>query len=171
MVAETNHQAGPRPLIRGLIFDFDGLILDTEVPAFESWRVGYEQHGCVLSLEMWARVLGGSGLEWDHIAYLESQTGRKLDGDDIRRHRLEHKVALIEAETALPGALECIPRRQASRPQARRRLELPSCLGRRPFVAQAPDIVKQVHLSIGVTEHWSPTQTISGSFLHARASA
>jgi beta-phosphoglucomutase-like phosphatase (HAD superfamily) len=30
------------PVIRALVFDFDGLILDTEIPVLESWRKVYE---------------------------------------------------------------------------------------------------------------------------------
>jgi HAD superfamily hydrolase (TIGR01509 family) len=92
-----------RQPIRGLIFDFDGLILDTEIPAFEAWREVYEEHGATLALDTWARVLGGSGLEVDHIAELERVAGRTLNGDAIRRRRLERKLALIEPQDVLPG--------------------------------------------------------------------
>ncbi|MGI8826992.1 MAG: HAD family hydrolase [Chloroflexota bacterium] len=94
--------------IRGVIFDFDGLILDTEVPAFTSWQEVYREHGCTLTIEMWSRVLGGSGIEWDHVAYLESETGRTLNREEIHRQRLIRKVELIEAESLLPGVLDRI---------------------------------------------------------------
>ncbi len=35
-------------MIRGLIFDFDGLILETEGPDYQSWRELYEEYGCSL---------------------------------------------------------------------------------------------------------------------------
>ena len=35
-------------MIRAIVFDFDGLILDTELPEFQSWQEIYEAHGCAL---------------------------------------------------------------------------------------------------------------------------
>jgi HAD superfamily hydrolase (TIGR01509 family) len=89
--------------VRALLFDFDGLILDTETAAYESWREVYEAHGCALSLDIWSKVYGGSGEEWDHIAHLEQQVNRRLDGEDIKRKRRERKVAMIEGERVCPG--------------------------------------------------------------------
>jgi HAD superfamily hydrolase (TIGR01509 family) len=94
--------------LRGLLFDFDGLILDTEVPAFEAWREIYEEHGGTLGLDTWSLVLGGSGLEVDHIAELGRIAGRTIDGERTRQRRLERKLALIEAQEALPGVLDYI---------------------------------------------------------------
>lgn len=94
--------------IRALIFDFDGLILDTEGAAFQSWAEIYQEHGGTLTMDVWSKVLGGSGLEVDHVASLEATSGRSLDRDEIYRRRLTRKLALIEAEEALPGVLEYI---------------------------------------------------------------
>lgn len=98
----------PPSSIRALIFDFDGLILDTEVPSYQSWAEIYEEHGGTLSLEEWSRVLGGSGLEVDHIANLERLSGHAVNGHELERRRLTRKLALIEAEEALPGVLDTI---------------------------------------------------------------
>ncbi len=35
-------------MIRALIFDFDGLIVDTENPVFQAWSEVYEDFGCEL---------------------------------------------------------------------------------------------------------------------------
>ncbi len=68
-------------MIRGLIFDFDGLMVDTESPAYDSWQEVYREYGCELPLSLWQAVLGGSGKEFDPCAYLEQQIGQSLDGD------------------------------------------------------------------------------------------
>ncbi|MGH2448056.1 MAG: HAD family hydrolase [Chloroflexota bacterium] len=94
--------------IRGLLFDFDGLVLETEAPAFQSWHEVYEVHGGLLSLESWARVLGGTGREIDHIAELERIAGFKLDGETIYRGRLERKQALCDKQEILPGVMDYI---------------------------------------------------------------
>lgn len=59
-------------MIRALIFDFDGLILDTETPEFQSWQEIYQEYGCVLSLSTWAECVGKHGVRltptiiWNH---------------------------------------------------------------------------------------------------------
>jgi len=94
--------------IRALIFDFDGLILDTEGAAYQSWVEIYEEHGGTLTIAEWSKALGGSGLEVDHIANLERASGKSVDSKEIFRRRLARKLALIEAEEALPGVLDYI---------------------------------------------------------------
>jgi putative hydrolase of the HAD superfamily len=37
-------------MIKPLIFDFDGLILDTEVPEYQSWAKLYQSYGRALPL-------------------------------------------------------------------------------------------------------------------------
>ncbi len=32
--------------IKALVFDFDGLMVDTEGPAYESWQEIYQEYGC-----------------------------------------------------------------------------------------------------------------------------
>lgn len=57
---------------------------------------------------MWAKVLGGTGREWDHISYLSRVTGRELDGEAIKRARLERKLALMDGEAVLPGVIDLL---------------------------------------------------------------
>ena len=38
------------PVIRAVIFDMDGLIIDTEWPDYQSWRDLYVEHGHELTL-------------------------------------------------------------------------------------------------------------------------
>ena len=38
-------------MIKALIFDFDGLIIDTESAEFQSWQETFEEHGCALTFE------------------------------------------------------------------------------------------------------------------------
>lgn len=88
--------------IRGLVFDFDGLILDTEEPDYLAWQEVYVAHGVTLPLEVWAEHVGTVG-RFDPIAYLEEQTGHTVDRDTIREERRTRLTALIAAKPALPG--------------------------------------------------------------------
>ncbi len=96
----------PGSMIRGLIFDCDGLIIDTEGPAYQSWQEIYTEHGCTLPLEEWARCLGGLGDEFDPCSYLEGKINQRIDHDVIRARRLARKRELVALEHALPGVLD-----------------------------------------------------------------
>lgn len=90
-------------MIQGLIFDFDGLMVDTESPAYDSWLEIYREHGCDLPLTQWAAVLGGSGKEFDPCAYLEQQVGCELDRDVLSARRWQRKLELVAKQPLLPG--------------------------------------------------------------------
>ena len=88
--------------IRALLFDFDGLILDTESPARAGWEWLYGQHGQELPSEKWALMVGT--LEgWDPWGYLEQQVGRPLDRAELDQRRYAHELTLLEAERLRPG--------------------------------------------------------------------
>ena len=44
--------------LKALLFDFDGLILDTEFPIYEAWREDYLAHGHELPLDVYAACVG-----------------------------------------------------------------------------------------------------------------
>ena len=41
-----------------IVFDFDGLILDTEVPVYDAWQEIYDDHGHELPFAQWAECIG-----------------------------------------------------------------------------------------------------------------
>jgi HAD superfamily hydrolase (TIGR01509 family) len=44
-----------------LIFDFDGLLVDTESTALQAWREQFAVHGVEFPLEVWNRYIGSQG--------------------------------------------------------------------------------------------------------------
>jgi HAD superfamily hydrolase (TIGR01509 family) len=91
--------------IRAFLFDFDGLIVDTEVPSRAGWEHVYREHGHELPPEKWALVVGTVGA-WDPMAHLEELVGTPLERDRITERRREHEFALADAEELRPGILE-----------------------------------------------------------------
>ena len=48
-------------LISSVIFDFDGLIIDSETPLFDIWASIYARHGATLAMDHWQHALGTQG--------------------------------------------------------------------------------------------------------------
>ena len=99
--------------IRALIFDFDGLLVDTETVHFRTWAEMYAQHGAELRLERWLLDLGTHGM-FDPIAELEELTGRSIDREAVLRDRQAHHLSLCEQETLRPGALTLLDAARAA---------------------------------------------------------
>jgi HAD superfamily hydrolase (TIGR01509 family) len=90
-------------MIRALIFDFDGLILDTEGPIYRAWVEIYQELGADLPLSAWEVWVGGSPDGFDPCGYLETQLGRAVDRETITERARKREEELILLESALPG--------------------------------------------------------------------
>jgi putative hydrolase of the HAD superfamily len=88
--------------VRGLLFDFDGLLVDTESPSLAAWRWLYEQHGQELALERWSAAIGTIG-GFDTLGHLEELVGSPLERDVLTARQREHELTLVEAEELRPG--------------------------------------------------------------------
>ena len=114
MTSEARRKAAVRTSeaalwVKALIFDFDGLILDTETPEYQVWQSIYREHGFELPDDEWGKIIGGYGLSnfdaAEHLSHL-SQGG--LDSVSLRaRHRSESH-ALIHSQSILPGVMDYI---------------------------------------------------------------
>jgi HAD superfamily hydrolase (TIGR01509 family) len=93
--------------LEALIFDFDGTMLDTETPEFQSWQQIYSDHGATLELTDWGRGIGTWGA-FDPWADLEAKIGRTLNKEPIALAHHTRVKAAIEASELLPGVLELL---------------------------------------------------------------
>jgi HAD superfamily hydrolase (TIGR01509 family) len=89
-------------MIKALIFDFDGLILDTEVPEYQSWVELYQAYGCTLPLDKWLASIGTTNA-FNPYEYLEQQLGREIDRTAVRTQRRTRFAELMADQTILPG--------------------------------------------------------------------
>jgi HAD superfamily hydrolase (TIGR01509 family) len=90
--------------LRSIVFDFDGVILETEEPELRTWQEIYAEHGETLPVASWVRSVGGSSEEWfDPYADLETRVGRALDRAALRERRQRRHAEIIRDEPPLPG--------------------------------------------------------------------
>jgi beta-phosphoglucomutase-like phosphatase (HAD superfamily) len=89
--------------IRGLLFDFDGLLVDTETPSRLVWEELYSEHGHELPRDQWATLVGTIGAPFDPLGHLEELVGRSLDRDALHARRRAREFELIDLEELRPG--------------------------------------------------------------------
>jgi HAD superfamily hydrolase (TIGR01509 family) len=93
-------------MIKALVFDFDGLILETETPIFRSWQEIYRSYSCELSLDEWIVNIGTMEEAFDPVASLEQRTGQTIDRAQILTWRQRRELELIHSQPVMPGVRE-----------------------------------------------------------------
>jgi HAD superfamily hydrolase (TIGR01509 family) len=94
--------------IRAFLFDFDGLILDTEVASRAGWQMLYRDHGHELPEDLWATLVGTTHAPWSPMKHLEELVGTPLERDALNERRYAYELSLIEAEELRPGIVDYI---------------------------------------------------------------
>ncbi len=90
-------------MVTALIFDFDGLILDTESSMFETWREIYAEHGLEIPRVAWAKMLGSSADPDEAYEYLEQHLGAAVNRVELRDRRLTRELAILQDRGTMPG--------------------------------------------------------------------
>ena len=97
-----------QPPIRALLFDFDGLIVDTEWPIYEAWRQIFEDHGHSLPLETFNQCIGTDFNTWSPKTHLEDLTGNAIDWHSLDETRQAGIEKNLEGAPAMPGICEAV---------------------------------------------------------------
>lgn len=132
--------------IRALVFDFDGLILETEMPAYESWAEIYREHGHEVPMDKWSDSLG-SDRGFSPAEHLAALVGEGIDIAEAQRRRDARKTEMILALDVMAGVREYIEEAQR--------------LGLALGIASSSSRAWVVgHLErLGIHEHWAAIRT------------
>jgi HAD superfamily hydrolase (TIGR01509 family) len=134
-------------MIKALIFDFDGLILDTETPEYQAWQNLYAEFNQTLRLEAWGQIVGGTAASDFHpLTHLEALTGRSLAALGLQQRVEAESMRMILAAKPRPGVLETL--------EAAQRLGL-----RLAVASSSPHSWVDTHLKrLGLFEHFATIQ-------------
>ncbi|MGW8224802.1 MAG: HAD family hydrolase [Anaerolineales bacterium] len=97
-------------VIKALIFDFDGLILDTEVPVYQSWRELFQSYGYNLTLHDWQICIGSAEGTTSFFNSLADRLDRPLDLETEAPKRLQRELEMIAGQPIMPGVKDYIQR-------------------------------------------------------------
>ncbi len=96
-------------MLKALLFDFDGLILDTETPEYLVWKNIYHEHGFDFPHDEWGRIIGGYGLsDFDAADNLSRLAQGRLDSASLRARHSVESLAMIHSQSILPGVTDMI---------------------------------------------------------------
>jgi len=88
------------------VFDFDGVIIDTEKARYEAMQEIFATYGQKLPLHIWIESVGRAVYAIDPFDYLESITGEKLDREMLKSTHKKIEMEMADALPLLPGVVE-----------------------------------------------------------------
>jgi HAD superfamily hydrolase (TIGR01509 family) len=92
-------------VIKALLFDFDGTLVDTESVEFRAWEQTFVEHDVKLALERYG--VGVGTLEgFNPLDELELLLGREIDREGVNAARRALELELLASEVLRPGVHE-----------------------------------------------------------------
>ena len=98
----------PGMAIRAVLFDFDGVLVDTEWAIYQSWQRLFEAHGHALPLAIYTRCIGSDFTTWSAKTHLEELTGLGFDWHDLDARRQQEILRDLTGEGPMHGVLEML---------------------------------------------------------------
>ncbi|MCC7228985.1 MAG: YqcC family protein [Fimbriimonadaceae bacterium] len=96
--------------LQAIIFDFDGLILDTETPEVQAWRHIFFRHGLDFPDSYWKHAIGRGAeqIAESPIDILERQIGPSIDRSGVEVEYEHVRMSAIDTADPLPGVRELV---------------------------------------------------------------
>jgi HAD superfamily hydrolase (TIGR01509 family) len=101
---------GMTPL--AVLFDFDGVIVDTEWAIYQAWLRTFQRQGHDLPLALYCRCIGSDFDTWSPKLHLEELTGRRFDWKTMDEDRQVEIRAELEGYGAMRGIREALAEAQ-----------------------------------------------------------
>ena len=94
-------------MIRAIVFDFDGVIIDTETPDYTSWETVFSAYGAHLDRAIWIRLIGGAE-SFDFVQHLQDLTGLLFNRQKLRIGRRAEYLRMVDDSPVLDGVVDYI---------------------------------------------------------------
>ena len=88
---------------QAILFDFDGIILDSEWPIFQSWKNLFEREGHELAQDLYVNCIGSDFEAWSPPNHLEELTGKQYDWEEEHAIRQVSIMSDLEEAQPMPG--------------------------------------------------------------------
>lgn len=88
-----------------VLFDFDGVLVDTEWAIYQAWLRTFEAHGHDLPLEIYTRCIGSDFATWSPKVHLEDLSGLSFDWHDLDLKRQEQIMNELDGAGPMAGVV------------------------------------------------------------------
>jgi HAD superfamily hydrolase (TIGR01509 family) len=95
-------------VVKAIVFDFDGVIIDSEKVRYDAWQAVFSLYGQILPLKEWLKNIGRASYAANPHEILEELTGLKIAADDLHEQAKRFELEFVSTIPALPGVLELI---------------------------------------------------------------
>ncbi len=100
--------------IKAIIFDFDGLIIDTETPEVEAWHELFQRYNVAFSFKEYSETIGKVYDDTSALDILQSKLGTPIDKVELFKEFKQRKVELIDAQPLRSGVRELLESAQSA---------------------------------------------------------
>lgn len=108
-LAHFRRASHPRAMkFSAVLFDFDGVLVDTEWAIYQAWKRTFEANGHPLPLEIYTRCIGSDFATWSPKTHLEELTGQAFDWHDLDARRQEEIMGELSQEGTMPGVISTL---------------------------------------------------------------
>ena len=97
-----------------VLFDFDGVLVDTEWAIYQAWLRTFQTHGHDLPLDIYTHCIGSDFATWSPKTHLEELTGQSFDWHDLDARRQEEILAELTHEGTMPGVIALLEKLTAA---------------------------------------------------------
>lgn len=91
-----------------VLFDFDGVLVDTEWAIYQAWLRTFQTHGHDLPLEVYTHCIGSDFATWSPKTHLEDLSGLAFDWHDLDARRQQEILRELSGEGTMPGVIDLL---------------------------------------------------------------
>ncbi|WP_168118669.1 HAD family hydrolase [Paenibacillus sp. HB172176] len=93
-------------MIKAIVFDFDGTIIDTETAWYNAFKNAYKEYNVDLTLEQYSQCIGTSLHSFNPYEYLMTELNLPIDKDEFRIRIQGDHSELMNIEQVRPGVMD-----------------------------------------------------------------
>ena len=110
LVAWSNKGDAVRMRPAAILFDFDGVLVDTEWAIYQAWLRTFHLHGHDLPLATYTQCIGSDFITWSPKVHLEDLSGLAFDWKQLDSHRQAEILEELAGSGPMTGVVSLLER-------------------------------------------------------------